>query len=99
MRARTLITLINIASLPLALLFSFLVFISGVFTSDSGTSAAIAVSLGVIAFSAAHLIFTLVALWQSQKRRSLGWAVAPLVLPLLLLAWVFGPIPFGVDLN
>jgi hypothetical protein len=85
------IGIINALSVVLSVIFSYLLFIGGAFASDSGTTAAVAVSLAVMGAAFLYPIFTVFAIVKSQRKRSFVWAVAPLLLPLLLLGWAFTP--------
>ncbi|HEY0010779.1 MAG TPA: hypothetical protein VGB97_02595 [Candidatus Paceibacterota bacterium] len=91
MTNRILLILASIASFVLSLVFAFFMFIFGALGSDSGTPMATTVTLALLGVALLYPVLTIVAIVLAHKKKSFTWALAPLVLPILLLAYTFLP--------
>lgn len=89
--SRIFIGLLNLISVPLTIVVSYLIFMAGAFASDSGTTAAITVSLSVIVLAFLYPVLILYVIYRSQKRRSLLAALIPFVLPAFFFVFIMSP--------
>lgn len=89
--SRVFISLLNLIGALLTVIVSYLIFVAGAFASDSGTTAAMTVSLSLMALAFVYPFLILYVIYRSQKRRSLKAALIPFILPAFFFVFIFSP--------
>ena len=82
------IGLLDILTLVITIPACYLVFIMGVFTSDSASGNGYAITYLIIAFAGIYALATLALVVLSQVKNSWKLAVLPIILPLLFFVWI-----------
>ena len=84
-RSRKSLIVWNILAVILTLPVTFTTVLVGTMASDSGTSSAYTAGYIIMGFGVFYFLFVLFSIYMSHKKRSLKWAIWPMVFPAILI--------------